>query len=275
VAKHELITSVSNENVRYVRSLHRRGDRAAECAYIAEGLRTLEEAMQARVRPNMLFYTEEVTGQERAGALLAAAQEQEVLLKQVSQQVMAAMSGTVTPSGLLAVVPMAAETAIPDNLGFLLIMDALRDPGNVGAILRSALAAGVDAVITTTGTVDLYNPKVVRAGMGAHFRLKLCLAQDWAAVRGALQGMQLWIARPRTGKCYWEVDWCRPSALLIGGEAHGVSSEAEYLAGSDVMIPMRQEVESLNAAIAASIMLFEASRQRSMTREEAPCGFGT
>jgi len=111
--------------------------------------------------------------------------------------------------------------------------------------------------------VDVYSPKVVRAAMGAHFRLKMCLNQRWPMIKRTLAGLRVLLAKPREGKPYWEVDWHLPSALLIGGEAEGASAEAEEIAADCVTIPMRGEAESLNAAVAASVMLLEAARQRS------------
>ena len=174
---------------------------------------------------------------------------------------MAVMSDTVTPPGILAVLPMS-ECLIPRPLTWVLVVDRLRDPGNMGTMLRSALAAGVELVITTKGTVDVYSPKVVRAGMGAHFALNLCVEQPWQAIEDSLEGLRVFLAKPRQGSAYWKVDWRQPTALCIGGEAQGASTNAERLATDAVTIPMREGVESLNAAVAASILLFEAARQR-------------
>jgi TrmH family RNA methyltransferase len=138
----------------------------------------------------------------------------------------------------------------------------LRDPGNLGTILRSALAARVQLVLTTAGTVDVYSPKVVRAGMGAHFGLNLLVEPPWPAVEEALHGLHVLVATPRQGTPYWQVDWRQPTALLIGGEAEGISAKAEKLATGYAKIPMAERVESLNAAVAASILLFEGARQR-------------
>jgi TrmH family RNA methyltransferase len=174
---------------------------------------------------------------------------------------MEALSDTVTPAGILAVFSMR-ECLPPVSLTWALILDRLRDPGNLGTILRSASAAGVECVMTTKGTVDAYSPKVVRAGMGAHWALNLCLDQPWSQIEQALEGLQVLLAVPRDGRPYWDVDWRQPTALIIGGEAEGASAEAERPATERVTIPMRQDTESLNAAVAASVLLFEAMRQR-------------
>jgi TrmH family RNA methyltransferase len=120
----------------------------------------------------------------------------------------------------------------------------------------------VEQVILAPKTVDPYNPKVVRGAMGAHFRLPI-VALSWPEIAEALAGVHVLLADVRAERAYYEVDWARPSALIIGGEAHGASREARELAAAAIAIPMSGEAESLNAAMAASVILFEAARQRS------------
>ena len=256
-----MITSTANNSVKYVRSLYRRRVRCGERVFVAEGLRTVEEALKAGMQPAFLFHTSAVLGSPRAKALVSRAGERGARISVVSDSVMAAMADTVTPSGILAVLPMPAASFPPPS-HWVLILDRVREPGNLGTILRAALAAGVELVVTTGGTVDVYSPKVVRAAMGAHFRLNLWVDRDWTEAAKALSGLHVLVASPQRGASYWEVNWCQPTALVIGGEAEGAAAEAEQLATGYVTIPMRSEVESLNAAMAASVLLFEAARQR-------------
>lgn len=174
---------------------------------------------------------------------------------------MKAMSDTVTPPGVLAVFPTATLPA-PANPTLLLILDQVREPGNLGAILRSALAAGVDQVLLTPGTGDPLNPKALRAGMGAQFRLPVTQQNDWLQIERAVANMQVVLADPRGEETYDAVDWRLPSALIVGGEAHGATDNASRVAQRRVAIPMGRETESLNTAAAAGIILFEAARQR-------------
>ena len=257
-----IITSTTNDHVKYVRSLYRRRIRYGERVFVVEGLRAVEEAFKAGIQPVSLFHTPAVLDSPRARWILSQAEEWRVTSKAVSEPVMSAMADTVSPSGMLAVLPMP-EPCMPASLDWALILDNVRDPGNLGAILRSALAAGVEWIITTTGTVDVYSPKVVRAGMGAHLRLRLWLDQPWSKVQRVLSGLQVLVASPQDGSPYWKADWRRPTALVIGSEAEGVAPEAKQLATGHVTIPMRSDVESLNAAVAAGVLLFEAARQRS------------
>jgi TrmH family RNA methyltransferase len=173
---------------------------------------------------------------------------------------MAAMSDTETAPGVLAVLPIAPRP-LPAAPSLLVILDSVANPGNLGSILRTAAAAGVDGVLLGPGCVDAYNPKVVRGSMGAVLRLPVW-AENWEVIGRLAAGLDVWLAAARDGTTYTAVDWHRPSALLIGSEAQGAGAQAERLATGRVTIPMRDETESLNAAMAAGILLFEAARQR-------------
>jgi len=254
-----LITSLANEKVKLARSLHRRRGREKERLFIVEGVRLCEEAWRAGITPALLFYTPEVAAEGRVMRLLNAFAEVAKRGMIVSEEVMRAISDTQTPQGLLAVVAISER---PPKEGLLLIVDQLRDPGNLGTILRSAWAAGVGQVTTTKGTVDIYSPKVVRGAMGAHFHLSLAPDREWKEIEPLLEGRQALLADARGEVAYHEVDLTLPSALIIGGEAEGASKEAKRLAHKRVYIPMPGGAESLNAAVAASIILFEAARQQ-------------
>jgi len=254
-----LITSLANEKVKLVRSLHRRRGREKERLFIVEGVRLCEEALRAGVTPALLFYTPAVAAEERVMRLLEAFADVGRRGVAVSEEVMRAISDTQTPPGVLVVVPILEK---PRKEGLLLIVDRLRDPGNLGTILRSAWAAGVGQVVTTKGTVDIYNPKVVRGAMGAHFHLSLAPDKEWKGIEPLLEKRQILLADARGEVAYHEVDWALPSALIIGGEAKGASEEAKRLAQKKVYIPMPGGAESLNAAVAASIILFEAARRQ-------------
>ena len=255
-----MITSVANEKVKYVRSLYRRRVRYRERCFIIEGVRLVEEAFRAGIVPALVFYSEGADAVPGGHELLVEVQRGDSPAFAVSERVMKAMSDTVSPQGVLAVVPFI-ELAPPPSPSLILVVDRLRDPGNLGSILRSANAAGVEQVTLAPKTVDPYNPKVVRGAMGAHFRLPT-MALSWPEIAEALAGVQILLADVRAEQAYHEVDWTRPSALIIGGEAHGASQEAKELAAATIAIPMPGEAESLNAAMAASVILFEAARQR-------------
>jgi TrmH family RNA methyltransferase len=171
-----------------------------------------------------------------------------------------AASDTQTPQGILLVLPLP-EWDLPANLTFVLVLDQVRDPGNLGTLLRTALAANVDAVVLVPGNVDAFAPKVVRSGMGAHFKLPI-ISMDWETIGARLAGLSLFLADSGEGCAHVEAELNMPLALIIGGEAEGAGEQAFNLATQRVHIPMPGQAESLNAAVAGAILMFEVVRQR-------------
>ncbi len=256
-----MITSLRNEKVRLVRALQtRRKARLREGCLVVEGVRLGEEALRAGVLPRFVLHTAASRANERATALITAWTEKGVPCYEVSAEVMEACSATETPPGVLAVVSIPS-TPPPAEPTFVLVLDRVRDPGNLGTILRTALAAGVDWVVLAPGTVDPTNPKVVRAGAGAHFRLPFARL-GWKAIGRAVAGYRIYLAAARGERPYTEVDWSGRVALVVGGEAAGAGEQARALAETTVFIPMAPGVESLNVAVATGVLLFEAARQR-------------
>jgi TrmH family RNA methyltransferase len=255
-----VITSTSNAKAKLVRSLARRRARYAARQFVVEGVRLIEEAMGAGIAPALVLYAARVDEEPRGHALLERMRAATPEVYAASDDVMQAASTTETPQGIAAVVPFV-ELPLPAPPQLVLILDAVRDPGNVGAMLRSARAAGVDAVFFARGTADPYNDKVVRAAMGAHFRLPLRVVA-WEHVQDALRGVpRVYLADARADVEYTHADWTRPLALIVGGEAEGASEAAKKIATARVKISMRGGVESLNAAMAATVLLFEAARK--------------
>ncbi|MDX1663525.1 MAG: RNA methyltransferase [Candidatus Promineifilaceae bacterium] len=253
-----MITSLANSRVKQVRRLQTdRRYREREGAFVIEGSRWLSELPSLPYLPKAVFYTEAWQRRPEHAAIL---QDLGAVAQIVSESVMEAMSDTESPSGVLAVLPMKTKP-LPTQPTLLLILDQIRDPGNLGTMLRTAAAAGVEGILLSPGCVDPYNPKVVRSAMGAHLRLPL-LQVNWTEISERSDGLSVWLAAADGALPYTDVNWRTPSALIIGSEAHGAGDEASTLAGGTTYIPMYAETESLNAAMAAGIMLFEAVRQR-------------
>ncbi len=255
-----MITSLANEKVKYVRSLKRRRVRYREGRFFVEGVRLVKDAWEAGITPAFVFYGPDLMDRPEVRTLLSAMQAAGVPCLAVSDRVLRAVSDTVTPQGIVAVLPMP-EMRPPARSDLVLILDGVRDPGNLGAILRVAAGAGVGQVWMAPGTADPFSPKVVRAGMGAHFRLSLAWG-TWEHIRRAVEGYRVWLADASGERLYDEVDWSLPSALIMGGEAAGAGEEAKRLAVGRVRIPLADGVESLNVAVATGVILFEAVRQR-------------
>jgi TrmH family RNA methyltransferase len=258
-----MITSVHNPRIKAARKLADRKERYAAGLLLAEGVRLIADAWQAGVHPTALFYDPAiVAASPPAAELLADLARAGCDCQPCAPDVFATLTGTVTPQGVVAVLPLPLHQPLPQPLSFALVLDAVRDPGNAGTLLRSAAAAGVQTVIFGPQSVDPFNDKVLRAGMGAHFRVPLRICPTWQAVRGVLgDGPALYLAEAAAPLAYDEVNWRAPGALIVGGEAQGAGAEARA-AATPIAIPMHGAVESLNAAVAGSVILFEAARQR-------------
>lgn len=256
-----MLTSLTNPKIKLVRSLSRRRAREEAKQFVIEGVRLIEEAVGAGVAPALVFFTMSAQGDRRARILLEKIGKSTREVHEVSDAVMKEIASTETPQGILAVAPFP-EVAVSSQPSFVLILDSLRDPGNLGAILRSARAAGVDSVLLAPGSVDPYNDKVVRAAMGAHFQLPIRSA-SWDEIGGAVRNiLRVYLADAHGSFVYSDADWSRPLALIVGGEAEGASEPARKIATARVRIPMHGDAESLNAAMAATVLMFEANRTR-------------
>lgn len=260
------ITSVSNPRIKQLRSLlANRKERRRERLFVIEGVRLVEEALSTGVAFSTILYDpEQLQSTERGGALLAQIREVRGAFV-ATPEVIAVATDTVTPQGVVAV------TAWPElhsnGVGIQLVLDAVQDPGNAGTLLRTAEATGVTDVLCVRGTADLYSPKVVRAAMGAHFRLPLRQDLEWDEIDEALGPADNIYATDASGRMpYYAADWRQPSVLIIGNEANGIGPEARTRATKVISIPMAGAVESLNAAVAGSVILFEAARQRRLGR---------
>jgi TrmH family RNA methyltransferase len=254
-----MIASPHNPIIKRVRVLQaRRREREADGVFVIEGARLFAEAARSGAAPRLILHRADLDARGRAALEALAARGGDVHI--ASPAALAVASDTETPSGLVAVVPIP-RTSPPPSLRFALVLDGLADPGNLGTILRTADAAGVEAVFLTAGSVDAYNPKVVRAAMGAHFRLPIA-EMGWDALKERLAGLIVWLAEARAGPAYDQVDWRAPCALVIGSEADGPSPAAQAFTPHRVHVPMPGRAESLNAAVAAGVLLFAAARQK-------------
>ncbi len=256
-----MITSVRNPKIQRVRALQNRARlRRQEGAFVVEGVRLGEEALRSGWDAQLVLHTQDL--EVRSQSLVSGFAARGTEVESVTDHVMAAASDTQTPQGLLVVLSLR-PLPLPLIPTLVFIPDGVRDPGNLGGMLRSAAAAGAQAVLLPPGTTDPYSPKVVRAAMGAHFRLPVQPA-SWEEIRLYLKGcaLKVFLADAAPGPPYTQVDLRSPLALIIGGEAAGAGAQALALAQARLHIPLQGEVESLNAAAAAAVLLFEIARQR-------------
>lgn len=254
-----MITSTGNRRVKWVRALQtRRRARQEEGAFVIEGVRLGYEVVAAGMPVWLVFHSGHLNA--RGHGLVNSMARLGAEVHQVSEAVMVSLSATDSPPGLLAVLPIP-KPPLPDRLTLALALDRLADPGNLGTLLRTARAVGVEAVFLTEGSVDAYNPKVVRAAMGAHVWIPIHVVEA-ASLSERLEGLEIWLADAGGGVAYHEVDWRRPTALCIGSESHGPSAALGSLADGRVHVPMPGGAESLNVAVAGAVILFEIIRQR-------------
>lgn len=253
----EILTSLQNPRVKLAHTLQQKARaRRGERKIVLEGTRLIRDALQQGSMPEFVFYDLGSMDYD----LLAELQTKKITVIPAAPEVMKHISDTQNPQGAIGVFPLPYPP-LPRKPERALILDAIREPGNMGTILRTAAASGVDAVILAPDCVDPYNPKVLRAGMGAHFRVAITEA-PWGQIKGYLDDVPVYLAAGDGDTSYSDVDWKKPWALVIGNEAHGVGQESGGLQGTRIAIPMASNSESINAAVATGVILFEAQRQR-------------
>ena len=247
-----MITSLTNEKVKLAHTLQTQAKaRRSEGRMALEGVRLIRDAVAAGQRPDYILFDPEALD-------MAELHAPEKLCIPATPEVMRHITLTETPQGAVGVFPIQPPP-IPPRLNRVLVLDGIADPGNLGTMLRTAAAAGVDSVLLAPGCADAYNPKALRAGMGAHFRVPV-LEAPWPRLEVVLRDLHVCLADMTGDASYDRADWTRPWALIIGSEAHGASPQAEALAAERVYIPMAGRTESLNAAIACGVLLFEAAK---------------
>ena len=255
-----MITSNQNSKIKLVRALLGRAKERREAnAFVIEGVRLVEEAVISNWGFQLVLYDESLS--KRGKLQVESLRLKGVEVEEVSPTVMKSISETESPQGILAVLPFS-PLPIPESPNFILIPDQIRDPGNLGTLLRSAVATGVQAVLIPPETTDAFAPKVLRAGMGAHFKLPI-QEMSWEEIQKVvkLESLKVLIA-DMDGESCWEIDLRKPTALIIGSEAEGASEDAKKLVNQKISIPMSGEMESLNAGVAGSVLMFEVLRQR-------------
>jgi len=255
-----VITSAQNPKIKLVRALQGRSkERRDAGAFLAEGVRLVEDAFRANWDFRFVLYDE--TLNERGKSQVEGLRLKGVEVEEIAANLMKSLSDTETPQGILAVLNNY-QLPFTNHPNFILIPDQIRDPGNLGTLLRSAAAAGVQAVIIPPETTDAFAPKVLRSGMGAHFRLPIH-SLTWEGIRRVSESasQRVYLA-DMDGVACWDLDLRAPLILIVGGEAEGASEAARKLATQKIKIPMNGNVESLNAGVAGSVLMFEVMRQR-------------
>ena len=256
-----MITSVSNQQMKRIKELlNKSKQRKKEKCFVAEGIRMVAETPADRLEKIYVsesFYKNppELRGLDLSKALV------------VDDQVFRQVSDTQTPQGIMAIVRQK-ENSLEDILkqpkALLLFLENIQDPGNLGTMMRTAEGAGVTGIIMSRESVDIYNPKTIRATMGSLYRMPFVYVEDFCGtVRMAkAKGIRLYAAHLKGKNTYDGEDYKQPTGFLIGNEGNGLTKEAADSATDYIRIPMGGQLESLNAAVAAAVLMYEANRQR-------------
>ncbi len=266
-----MIASTANKRVKDTAALARKPRYRSETGlFVVEGPRMFAEIPRDRVV--QVYATERFLRDNEAGGILDGIRQVDT----VTEEVLKAMSDTQTPQGVLAVVKQRRYT-LADILSqpgpaLLMILETIQDPGNLGTILRSGEGAGVTGVLMDGHTADLYSPKVIRSTMGSIFRVPHLRTPDLQGTVTAVKkaGVRLAAAHLQGSVEYDAEAYTGPAGFLIGNEAAGLSGQIAAMADVRVRIPMSGKVESLNAAVAASVLMYEAARQRRHAALAAP-----
>ncbi len=261
-----MITSRSNPQLKAITTLlKKRSAREEERAFICEGRKMFFEILSQHPENLVKTYWSEsgLAGLSDEERELLAACEYET----VSDEAFDAIAETVTPQGVIAIVRMPeyrVEDMIAGDTTKLLLLESLRDPGNLGTILRTAEAAGMDGIILSADSVDAFNPKVVRSTMGAILRVPFCYAEDFPKTLETLRerGVKLYAAHLQGSVPYTEAAYGKKVGIMIGNEANGLTDEATALSDVRIRIPMDGQAESLNAAVAAAILMYHVRMGR-------------
>lgn len=261
-----MITSAANPRVKNIIQLTKKmKSRKEQGVFIAEGLKMFREAPREAIRE--VFVSQTFAAADEHLRLLG-----EVGYEVVADRVFAQMADTRTPQGILCVIRQFCyrrEDMLAKPAPFLLLLENLQDPGNLGTIFRTAEGAGVDGIIMSQGCVDIYNPKTIRATMGSIYRVPFSYEEHLSETVGLLRARKIrsYAAHLDGTATYDRPDYRAGTAFLIGNEGNGLSCELSAEADQLLKIPMEGQLESLNAAVAAAILMYEVHRQRNETAE--------
>lgn len=260
------ITSRDNSLLRQARAVR---DGKTEDLIFVEGLRLCKEAHRSNLEIEAVIVSEELLRKERAAATIEDLSRVSSRAASVSEKLLESISYTKTPQGIVVLArrPESSEQRLADSLGanpLIVVLHEINNPVNVGAILRTAEAAGATGVITTRNTSDPFSPKALRGAMGSAFRLPIWSGPTFDELIQWCRGRRIvtFASEVEGRTSYAEVDWTGPCALLLGPESTGFTDEELKNADRGVRIPMKGDAESLNVSVAAGILLFEAARQR-------------
>jgi RNA methyltransferase, TrmH family len=242
------------------RDLQRRKSREKHSLFVAEGVRSVEELLRSRLKIRGALVAPQLESAPRGGALRKKLEESGIEVTEVTEKDFRSAAETESPQGVIAIgeVPSRSlDTLVIPDVCRILVLDAVQDPGNVGTIVRTAAGLGATATVALPGTVDLWNPKVIRSSMGAQFH-HAAFHADWDSFSkfAAEKGIELWAADAH-GEPLNSGRAVQRLAIVVGNEGSGINPEIRAKAHRTISLPIESGVESLNVAVAAGIILYE------------------
>ena len=263
------ITSRDNQRLKHAKRVR---DGLIEDSIFIEGLRLAEEVLRSNLKTSEVFFTESFAESERGQALLCKYENHN--LAQVSDKIFDSLSDTKNAQGIIVICekPETDKNFVginlfePTKLPLVILLHRINNPSNLGAILRSSEAVNVAGVILTKDSADVFSPKALRGAMGASLRLPIWTGTDFSEILDWAKAKNLVsvCADVNAKKSYLKINWKKPHLLIFGSEAHGLSADERAKINESLLIPMVNEVESLNLAVSCGVILFEAKRQMSL-----------
>lgn len=265
-----MITSANNQQLKQVAALLKKAkERRDKRAFVVEGPKMVMEAPTEWLKAVYVseFFEKNPENQELLSILTEKCKSAQAGFEIVADSVFKSVSDTQTPQGIMAVAAMPdyhMEQLLKGDKTHLLILESIQDPGNLGTMVRTGEGAGITGIIMNKTTVDLFNPKTIRSTMGSIYRVPFMVTEDLSGTMKDLKckGISLYAAHLKGQHAYDEEDYTKACGFLIGNEGNGLSNEIADLADTYIKIPMEGQVESLNAAISATLLMYEANRQR-------------
>lgn len=265
-----MITSANNQQMKQVSALLKKAkERREKQSFVVEGPKMVMEAPVDWIKAVYVseFFEENAENQALLKEIELRCKSVQAQFEIVADSVFKGVSDTQTPQGIMAVVSMPTYTLqqlLKGEKTHLLLLESVQDPGNLGTMVRTGEGAGITGVIMNKTTVDLFNPKTIRSTMGSIYRVPFLVTEDLSDTMNVLkqEGVSLYAAHLKGQNTYDEEDYTKACGFLIGNEGNGLSDEVADMADCYIKIPMEGQVESLNAAISATLLMYEANRQR-------------
>ncbi|GAB6099166.1 RNA methyltransferase [Halanaerocella petrolearia] len=262
-----IISSFTNSKIKDLRSLYKKKYRRQEGEFVLEGIRIIEEAIKEETEIKQVFYSDYLLRNQRGKELLHNLEGDSTQVYQITDDLLQKVADTTSPQGILAIVKQVdynLTDLLTGKQKLFVIADQVQDPGNLGTIIRTADGVGADGVITTKGTVSLYNQKTIRATMGSLFRLPVYRENKLEELKKKLieNQIELVVADLQGDTYHYDIDYSQSVAVVAGNEGHGPRQDLIDEADELIKIPLVGGAESLNVAMATGVILYEALRQR-------------